>query len=87
MMISSLNWVTFIGKFISKSPVLQVHSMGSEMEKLGGKLEEMLEALNLGVNELREKVQALEDRFNLLSKFTIKVSHVVATTLHVLKDR
>ena len=43
-------------------------------------------ALKMEVKELREKTMVLEERFGLLSKFTIKVTHVVATTLHLLKD-
>ena len=39
----------------------------------------------LGVKEMREKMQVLEERFNLSSKFTIKVAHVKTTTLNLLK--
>ena len=46
----------------------------------------MMKALNLGVKELRDKLQTLEDRLNLFIKFIVKVTHVVATTLHLLKD-
>ena len=36
--------------------------------------------------ELRERVHALEERVRLLAKFTIKVTHMGATTLRLLKD-
>ena len=53
--------------------------MGRETDNLGGKLDETF-------RKLRDKVQVLEDRFVLLSKFISKVTHVVTTTLHLLKD-
>lgn len=83
--VSSLARVVLIGKKISDSPILQVDSMGMEKGKSVGNLEETMKSLNLGVKELREKIQVLENRFDLLSMFTIKVNHVTATTLHLLK--
>ncbi len=56
------------------------------MDKSGGKLEEIVVAINLGAKDFRDKVQVLEDRFSLLSNFTVKVTHAVATTLNLLKD-
>ena len=53
---------------------------------MGDKLEDTMQTHNLEVKELRERMQALEKRVNLLSKFTIKVTHAAATTLHLLKD-
>ena len=37
-------------------------------------------------NEAWERIQALEKIMCLLTKFTIKVTHVAATTLCLLKD-
>ena len=52
----------------------------------GGKLEGSKETHKLEVRDLRERMQVLEEKVILLSKFTIKVTHVVTTTLHLLKD-
>lgn len=49
-------------------------------------LEEMVVALKMEVKGLREKMMVLEERFGLLSKFTIKETHAIATTLHLSKD-
>ena len=38
-------------------------------------------------NELWERIYDLEERMCLLAKFTIKVMHVAATMLHLLKDQ
>ena len=38
-------------------------------------------------NEMWERIHALEERMCLLTKFTVKVIHVAATTLHLLKDQ
>lgn len=51
-----------------------------------GKKEVPEKAYKLANKELWERVYALEERVRILAKFTIKVTHVAATTLHLLKD-
>lgn len=51
-----------------------------------GKKEVPEETLKMVDKDLRERVHALEERVRLLEKFTIKVTHVATTTLHLLKD-
>lgn len=56
-----------------------------EKGNLDGKLEDTMEAQNMGVKVLNERVWVLDERVGLLSKFTIKVTHAVATTMQLLK--
>ena len=71
---------------ISNPPVLQDNVKDMVEGNSGGKLEDTVETHNLEVKELRERMQGLEERVRLMSKFTIKVTHAAATTLHLLKD-
>ncbi len=60
-------------KSIPDSLVLQVNSM-KEKYRSCGYPEDTMVALKTKVKELREKTMALEERFGLLSKLTIKVT-------------
>lgn len=84
--ISSLARVMPKEKIISNPPILQDNVKEMVERNSGGKLEDTKETHNFMAKYLRERIHASKERVRLLSKFTIKVTHVVATTLHLLKD-
>lgn len=59
--------------------------MEVEKCKLFGSPEETVTVMKEEVKGLKEKTSVLEERFGLLSKFTIKVNHATATTLQLLQ--
>lgn len=58
--------------------------MNKKALKLGG--EEKGKVIQKDLQELKDKCNAVEEGFSLFSKFTLKVTHVVATTLQLLAN-
>ena len=53
---------------------------------LGDMREVNIEIMKMADCEVWKRIHALEERMRLLTKFTVKVTHVTTTILNLLKD-
>lgn len=74
-------------KDITNPPIVQDVSMAQADDFLSDKQEVNVEIKKMADNDVWERIHVLEERMCLLTKFTVKVTHVATTMLHLLKDQ